>query len=227
MAERKARSHAFPRRQLAVAAAVLFAMVVVMGFRVHNGDKPLPVDKKATRVVDSPRVSQALSATDISEAGSKSVFQKSVDLGSPYFVLVVAAVLAGVALYRRDLVAVGICVAGPVVAIGLTELVGKPLVDRHIDGVLAFPSGHATDAGVVAALVLLLLFRWAGPGPLALGTPVAALVPILVSVAVVGLGRHYATDALAGVAVGVAGVLSVAAILNEPAGSDMAVPSPI
>ncbi len=227
MPERTARPHAFPRRQLAVAAAVLFAMVTVMGFRVHNGDKPLPVDKKAARVVDSPRVSQALSATDISETGPKSVFQKSVDLGSPYLAVAVAALLAGVALYRRDLVAVGICVAGPVVAIGLTELVGKPLVDRHIDRTLAFPSGHATDAGLVAALLLMLLFRWGGLRPLALGTPLAALIPVLVSVAVVGLGRHYATDAVAGVAVGVAGVLSVAAILHEPAGADVAVPSPI
>lgn len=227
MPERTARPHAFPRRQLAVAAAVLFAMVIVMGFRVHNGDKPLPLDKKATRVVDSPRVSRALSATDISENGSKSVFQKSVDLGSPYLVVAVAALLAGVALYRRDLVAVGICVAGPVVAVGLTELVGKPLVARHIDRTLVFPSGHATDAGVVAALLLLVLFRWGGLGPLALGTPLAALIPILVSVAVVGLGRHYATDAVAGVAVGVGAVLSVAAVLHEPAGADVAVPSPI
>jgi len=212
---------------LAVAAAVLFSMVIVMGFRVHDGDRPLSVDKKATRVVDSARVSQALSATDLSEAGSKSAFQKAVDLGSPYLVLAVAALLAGVALHRRDPVAVGICVAGPLLAIGLTELVGKPLVDRHLHQTLAFPSGHATDAGVVAALALVLLFRWAGSGPLALGTPLAAMVPILVSIAVVGLGRHYATDAVAGVAVGVAGVLSIAAVLREPADVEIPVPTPV
>jgi len=128
---------------------------------------------------------------------------------------------------RRDPVAVGICVAGPLLAIGLTELVGKPLVDRHLHQTLAFPSGHATDAGVVAALALVLLFRWAGLGPLAVGMPFGVAVPLLVSVAVVGLGRHYATDAVAGVAVGVASVLSVAASLREPAVADVAVSSPV
>lgn len=206
-------------------AALLFAMVVVMGFRVHGGDRPLPVDKKATRVVDSPQISRAISAADLSEAGSTSVFQRAVDLGSPYVVFAVAAVLAGLALCRRDMVAVGICVAGPLLAVVLTELVGKPLVDRHLGRGLAFPSGHTTDAAIVAVLVVLLLFRWGGIGPVAVGAPLAALVPILVSVAVVGLGRHYATDALAGMAVGVAGVLSVAALLHEPRGAVVAVPA--
>ncbi len=227
MADRTSRPHALPRRQLAIVAAALFAMVVVMGFRVHDGDRPLRVDKQATRVVDSPKVSRALSAADISETGSKSVFQKAVDLGSPYLVLAVAVLLGAVALRRRDMVAVGICVAGPILAIGLTELVGKPLVARHMHQTLAFPSGHATDAGVVAALALVLLFRWAGFGPLAVGIPFGAAVPLLVSVAVVGLGRHYATDAVAGVAVGVASVLTVAAILRDPAVVDLVVSSSV
>ncbi len=227
LGESTARTHRFPRRQLGIAAAVLFVMVIVMGARVHDGNRPLRVDRQATRVVDSPQVAQALSATDLSENGTKSVFQKAVDLGSPYLVVAVAVLLGGLALRRKDRVAAGICVAGPLVAVALTELVGKPLVDRHMRTTLAFPSGHATDAGVVAALVLVVLFRWGGFGPLVLGTPLVALVPLLVSVAVVGLGRHYATDALAGVAVGVASVLSVAAILGERAGVDPAVPSPV
>jgi membrane-associated phospholipid phosphatase len=225
MPERTGPPHALPRRRLAIAAAVLFAMVVVLGFRVHDGNRPLHVDRQATRVVDSPQVAQALSAADVSETGSKSAFQKAVDLGSPYLVLAVAVVLGLLALRRRDPVALGICVLGPILAIGLTELVGKPLVDRHMRTTLAFPSGHATDAGVIAALVLLLLFRWGGFGPFVMGTPVAAAVPLLVSVAVVGLGRHYATDAVAGVAVGVGSVLAVAAVLRERAGVGRTAPA--
>ncbi len=110
---------------------------------------------------------------------------------------------------------------------GLTELVGKPLVDRHMRQTLAFPSGHATDAGVVAALLLVLVFRWAGFRSLALGMPFGAAVPLLVSIAVVGLGRHYATDAVAGVAVGIASVLTVAAMLREPAAVEVAVPASV
>jgi len=227
MPETTAHPHAFPRRALAIAAVVLFTMVIVMGFRVHDGNRPLHVDKAARRVVDSPQVAQALSATDLSETGSRSVFQTAVDLGSPYLVLAVVAVFGGIAVRRRDRVAVVVCVAGPLLAIGLTELVGKPLVARHMRQALAFPSGHATDAGLVAALVLLLVFRWAGVRPLAVGMPFGVAVPVLVSIAVVGLGRHYATDAIAGVAVGVASVLAVAAILREPAGAEVAVPSPI
>ncbi|MDQ6799138.1 MAG: phosphatase PAP2 family protein [Actinomycetota bacterium] len=227
MSEAPVPPHVLPRKRLAAAAAILFALVVVMGLRVHDGNRPLRVDRQATRVVDSPKVSQALAAADLGGGGSKSMFQKAADLGSPYLVLGVAVVSGLVAVARRDLVAAKICVTGPLLAIGLTELVGKPLVDRHLHQTLAFPSGHATDAGVVAALVLVLVFRWAGSRSLALGMPFGVAVPLFVSIAVVGLGRHYATDAVAGVAVGVASVLAVSAMFREPTVVDAVVPASV
>ncbi len=110
------------------------------------------------------------------------------------------------------------CGAGPsrpVVAAALTEYVVKPLVDRHLNGYLAYPSGHITGFAAVALTVVVLAARPIGrPLPRRLAGTVAALAALLVVACGVGLVAqryHYATDVVGGVCLSAA-VVSVAAL---------------
>ena len=95
----------------------------------------------------------------------------------------------------------------------MTEWVGKPLVDRRIDGVhTSFPSGHVTTAAAIAAL---LWFSWRRRHRLS-SVPVAVysvwILPAAVGIAVVRLRWHVATDVLGGISVGCGIVFLVYAV---------------
>ena len=119
--------------------------------------------------------------------------------------IVLAASLLGAVLARRDRRRAVACLLGPALAGLLTEIILKPLSGRELGGSLCFPSGHVTGAGALVALGLLgTPRRWRAVG---LGIAVAVLVAVMW--AVVALGWHYPTDALAGAAVGAGSVLFV------------------
>jgi membrane-associated phospholipid phosphatase len=150
-------------------------------------------------------------------------------LGEP----VPAAEIAGVLLLlclaaRRWRGALLVAVSVPV-AVGLTEVLLKPLIHRTLWGNLEFPSGHTTSAFTLASCCAVLLAR-----PLRLRLPAAArtaaaliafLLAASVAVAVVVLRFHYFTDTVAGAAVGIGTVLATALVLDRfgppagPAGS--------
>ncbi len=106
-------------------------------------------------------------------------------------------------------------------AIGLDELLLKPLIHRTYHGSLVYPSGHTTAMFAFAATVMVLLLH---PPPSArfravrIGVPAAAgVLGVVVAVAVIGLGWHYFTDTVAGAAVGIGTVCALALILDLPA----------
>jgi membrane-associated phospholipid phosphatase len=107
-------------------------------------------------------------------------------LGKPV-VLVAAAILAALAVVRRDRRRALACVAGPFVAALLVEYAIKPLVGRHFEGVLSYPSGNVSNVTAVAT-------AW------------AVAVP----------RRYYPTDALGGGLFGVGTVLLVDGVLHLP-----------
>lgn len=135
----------------------------------------------------------------------------------PLIVMTAALVLACLATRRwrgAALAAIGVPAAD-----ALTELLIKPLVRRTTGGGFSYPSGHATSAFAVAAVVAVLLL-----GPLRPKLPAAArlaltlaalLAACAVSVAVIGLHYHYFTDTVGGAAVAVATVLVTALILDK------------
>lgn len=140
----------------------------------------------------------------------------------PVTVLTAGLILACLAMRRRR-GAVLTCLAVPG-AVALTEFVLKPLVGRTIHGAyLCFPSGHATASFALATTCAVLLASPARPRLpravrllLVLG---AAVIAAAVATAMVALGHHYVTDAVAGTAVGVGMVLLTALLIDWAAGS--------
>ena len=112
------------------------------------------------------------------------------------------------------LAAVAVPVAG-----GLTEHVLKPLVGGTALGFPAYPSGHATGMFALAAVLAVLMLNRPGRAltPVQrLIVPTAVALACVVSTAMIGLGAHYFTDAIAGAAIGVGTVAATALVLDLP-----------
>ncbi|HVU74239.1 MAG TPA: phosphatase PAP2 family protein [Mycobacteriales bacterium] len=194
-----------PITVLAIGGAVVAA---VLGHHYAGTDFPGRLDtavdgRVAFHLADHPRLMDRL-----------------VQLGAPRTVVLVALALAVVCVVARRFRAAAFAVIAPIGASALTELVLKPLVDRHKQTGLAFPSGHTTGAFSLAltAAVLLLPHRpdlrmRLGFVRLVLGAGVVALAAGT-AIALVALHYHYATDTLGGAAVALAVVPAVALTLD-------------
>lgn len=207
------------RAGLAVASAGLFAMAAALAIPVHGGNSPLRVDQAASRVVDSGRLARLVSITHVERLWHSGQMPVFLAFGLP---MAAAGFALGVALFagaRGDWRAAVLSLTGPLLALLLTEMVAKPLVDRRSGGALAYPSGHATVAAAVAVLALVLLQRWGGWHALLVAGPLAVLVPVLTGLLLVRAGWHYPTDILGGTAVGAATVLALTAALGVLPGS--------
>jgi membrane-associated phospholipid phosphatase len=132
-------------------------------------------------------------------------------------------IAVGAAIGRRWEI-VALAVVGPVAALVLTEIVLKPVVDRHwlqvtTQGVQvigpAFPSGHET--GLVSMLLVLAVLSWRiGLAP-RLRIAVLTLLALWGLLGAVGLVRgfyHYTTDTVGAVAVSAACVLGTALAID-------------
>jgi undecaprenyl-diphosphatase len=149
----------------------------------------------------------------------RGILNRVMELGDPVLgtELTAALLLASLAA-RRWRGALLVAVAVPV-AVGLTEVVLKPLIHRTLWGNLEFPSGHTTSVFTLASCCAVLLAR-----PLRRRLPRAARVAAVlivfllaasVAVAMVALGFHFFTDTVAGAAVGVGTVLATALGLDR------------
>ena len=131
-----------------------------------------------------------------------------------------AAVVAACLLAGRLNGAVLAAVAVPV-AVGLDEVLLKPLVHRTYGGNVVYPSGHTTAVFTLAATVTVLLLVPPRPAKAALLRvliPVAACaLGLVVAIAVIGLHWHYFTDTVAGAAVATGTVCGLALMLDRPA----------
>jgi membrane-associated phospholipid phosphatase len=121
------------------------------------------------------------------------------------WVIIVGATVAAAVVFPRDRPRSLACLLGPPLALLVCELVVKPLVGRTLGGSLSYPSGSAVGAAALAtAAVLATPTRWR-PFTAVLG----GVYAVWMAVAVVALGWHYPTDALAGLSFG-AGVVLLA-----------------
>lgn len=195
-----------------VAVGLAFIGLVGLGVALHDTSDPTAFDNAVIRWL--------LAHTG---AGAQ---QTLLGLSDPALVLVLlGAVAVGGAVARRwELVAV--TVAGPLVALLLTEVVLKRVVNRAFGVIVeltygvvpagpAFPSGHETGLASLTTVLLLVLgrarvgrrVRVAGVGVLMLWTIAGAL----------GLVRshyHYATDTVGAICVSVLCVLGIAVLVD-------------
>jgi undecaprenyl-diphosphatase len=193
------------------AFGVLFALgcaVVVggLGSRVAHTRRGSWVDA----IVDS-RVQAKL-------ADDQAILTHLIRLADPIPVGIATGVLFVLCLMLHRRRAAVVMVTAIPLAAGLCEVVLKPAIGRTIDAGLAFPSGHAAGAFAVATACAVLL---SGPAAAGLQGGVRLLaatsvfsVAVLVSVALVGLGVHYATDTVGGACVGSGMVVFVAVFMD-------------
>jgi undecaprenyl-diphosphatase len=131
---------------------------------------------------------------------------------------VLSVVIAVACLITGRLRGAVLAVAAVPVAVGLCEVLVKPLVHRTYIGQVVYPSGHtATIFALVATLTVLLLAsprpampRWLRIVILA----VAYLTAVAVMVGVIAVRFHYFTDTVAGAAVGIGTVCGLALVLD-------------
>jgi membrane-associated phospholipid phosphatase len=127
-------------------------------------------------------------------------------------------VIAIACLITRRLRGAVLAVAAVPAAVGLCELLVKPLVHRTYIGQVVYPSGHTATIFALAATVTVLLF--APPRPAMprwlriLILAVAYLTCVAVVVGVIALRFHYFTDTVTGAAVGTGTVCGLALVLD-------------
>jgi membrane-associated phospholipid phosphatase len=142
-------------------------------------------------------------------------------LGSLIPVGVLCVAIIAVCLLTGRLNGAVLAAAAVPLAVGLDEVLLKPLVDRTYRGNLVYPSGHTTAVFTLAATVTVLLLispRPAKSAALRLLVPVAACaLGAVVAVALIGLRWHYFTDTVAGAAVAIGTVCGLALLLDLPA----------
>lgn len=137
-------------------------------------------------------------------------------LGDLPAITVMTAMLAlACLLWRRYRAAMLLVISIPAAAV-ITERLLKPIVGRTALGFLSFPSGHATGTFALATAITVVL---AGASGIPRAARLAAVVTAVagasaVSAAMIALGFHYFTDAVAGAAVGAGAVLATAMALD-------------
>ena len=131
------------------------------------------------------------------------------DFGSPP-VLILAALAAGLVALRSDRVRALSCVLGPAIVAFSVEFVIKPIVGRHFEAVLTYPSGTVADLAAVATAWAIAVPRWLRWPVVVAGAGATAAM----MVAVVGLRWHYPSDAVGGAVLGVAIVLFIDGALH-------------
>jgi membrane-associated phospholipid phosphatase len=132
--------------------------------------------------------------------------------------VVLSVVIAVACLLTGRIRGAVLAIAAVPVAVGLCEVLIKPLVHRTYIGQVVYPSGHTATIFAVAATITVLLV--ASPRP-AMARPlrmlilaVAYLAAVAVVVGVIAVRFHYFTDTVAGAAVGTGTVCGLALVLD-------------
>ncbi|MEV6604431.1 phosphatase PAP2 family protein [Kutzneria sp. NPDC051319] len=188
-------------RRPAVGLVVLCAAVVAVGAALYHGQA------RAGRLDDA--VDDRLFTIFGRDRAFLYQLLHVADLQVVVTVLAVVAVLA-VLRARPDIAA--LAAIGPGAAIGLTELVLKPLVQRRYNNWLSYPSGHTV--GMLSTCTVLGVILLGASLTLALRVTLGVLLLVVCVIVVLALivdGFHYFTDTVAGVGLAV-GVVLLAAL---------------
>ncbi len=211
------------RRPLVV-AALAATISGVLGVGLYHQRFPTAFDRRITSILNSYQVSAAVNWLELEKLWAKPSMRWTAEIGGRATLAVFLAAIVALAWRRRDLGLAVIGVGAPVLAGAITEFIGKPLVDRRIDGIHAtFPSGHVTSATAIATVCWVAAHRRTNRlSPTntrtyrigAVLSWMVWLIPIGVGVAVVRLRWHVGTDVLGGFGVGVGVVFGTVAAVN-------------
>ena len=131
--------------------------------------------------------------------------------------VVLSVVIAVACLLTGRIRGALLAIAAVPAAVGLCEVLIKPLVHRTYIGQVVYPSGHTAAIFAVAATIAVLL---ASPQP-AMARPLRVLIlaaaylaAVAVVVGVIAVRFHYFTDTVAGAAVGTGTVCGLALVLD-------------
>jgi membrane-associated phospholipid phosphatase len=188
---------------LGVGCLVLVAVLGVISARQSHGDA---IDRPVDSWITGLRINSSTLEL-ISRPGGATAS------------VVLAAALALLCLAMRRVGGAVLAVAGLALASLLTERVLKPGVDRTITvhHYLTYPSGHTTAMFALSTALAVVLLGVRGRPAVRVAVVVAAvLVSCVVGMAMIGLGFHYFTDAVAGAAVGTGVVIGMAFLLDLP-----------
>lgn len=174
-------------RVLVVALCALVTMTVPLSFPPGGG--PTGVDRAV-----------ATGVHDVLD-GDSGLYQALAFPSNGYVVL--PLLLAAVAWFgfRRQWRRAATMLAVPELTLALNTWVLKPLWNRPLDDYLAYPSGHTVHLVAVATTFALLTDS---ARTRAVVAAVTALTMAAVTVGMIGLGYHYATDVLGGIAAAIA-----------------------
>ena len=193
-----------PRAAFLLAGCAVFVAVLGVLFAHRNTADAFD------RAVDAPVITAL--------AGHDTLIVRLAYPGTTIPAIVISVVIAVACLLTRRLRGAVLAVAAVPVAVGLCELLIKPLVHRTYIGQVVYPSGHTATIFALAATVTVLLL--APPRPAMprwlriLILAVAYLTCIAVVVGVIALRFHYFTDTMAGAAVGTGTVCGLALALD-------------
>ena len=136
--------------------------------------------------------------------------------GGLHAIIGMTAVLVLVCLLRRRYRGAALLAISIPAAAVITERLLKPLVGRTALGFLSFPSGHATGTFALATAIMVLLAGAprASRAVRFAAAVIAYAVASVVAAAMIALGFHYFTDAVAGAAVGTGSVLATALVID-------------
>lgn len=194
------------RPRLAAVLAGCAILVAALGAVFARQSTSNPFD----RAVDSPVISWF--------AGHHGLALWLAYPGTTKPAVALTVVIAVACLLSGRLTGALLAVAAVPVAVGLCEVLIKPLVHRTYIGQVVYPSGHVATISALAATVTVLLL--APPRPVltrplrVLVLTVAYLAVAAVVVGVIAVRFHYFTDTMAGAAVGTGTVCGLALVLD-------------
>jgi undecaprenyl-diphosphatase len=186
---------------------IVLAAIVIMVLGLHYAHHGLP--GHLDRYLD------ASIGTRLSP--ERSVTRVLIRLGDPPQAALLIALVAGAAAAARRWSAVLLTIIGTLGAVTITEVILKPLIDRHDGAALSYPSGHTTAVVSIAIAVTILLAGAPWPRSLAVRFVIslAALATAgAAAISLIALQVHYATDTIAGTCVALATMLTVALTLD-------------
>src|ERR1035441_5702935 len=185
------------RRLTFIVTTVFAAIVMPLALEVHRSGGPLRIDLRSYHALYHYQLPTWIGGP-VQDLGNWVPFVSGI------------GILTTSSLILQDNFSAAVSVAGPPLAVLITEGILKPIVGPQENGVYGFPSGHATALAALVAGVALLVYRRWGIGALLAAAPFLLLLPLLMTIGLVQTHWHQMSDAIAGALIGTGTVFGIA-----------------